>query len=209
MFLRRVLARDWDAIWETLNEENKQRILAKVLEMIVHETELSIKKKIADLISEIASNLIDDSGDMTWGGVLELMDHCLKSEDLTGNYIALLILRGCPIIFGNRLAHFLPTLKVVLEKCMATPDLQIKATAVRAVIAFAVDNDEEKDVVRLMTSLVPNVLQVCNETSDEDDSDGPLGEFAELASSLPKCLNTHMSQVLQVTLAVSNLNGPI
>ncbi|KAF1771391.1 hypothetical protein GCK72_003217 [Caenorhabditis remanei] len=203
VFLRRVLSRDWDAIWENLNDENKQRILAKVLEMIVHETDISIKKKIADLISEIASNLIDDAGDMSWQGVLELMDHCLKSDDLTANYIALLILRGCPIIFGNKLAHFLPSLKVVLEKCMATPDLQIKSTAVRAVIAFAVDNDEEKDVIRLMTALVPNVLQVCNETSDEDDSDGALGEFAELASSLPKCLNSHLSQVLQVTLQLA------
>ncbi|CAI2308084.1 unnamed protein product [Caenorhabditis sp. 36 PRJEB53466] len=203
VFLRRVLSRDWDSIWEKLNEENRQRILTKVLEMIVHESEISIKKKIADLISEIASNLIDDAGDMSWKGVLELMDHCLKSDDLTANYIALLILRGCPIIFGNNLNHFLPQLKVVLEKCMATPDLQIKSTAVRAVIAFAVDNDEEKDVVRLMTSLVPNVLQVCNETSDEDDSDGPLGEFAELASSLPKCLNTHMTEVLHVALSLA------
>lgn len=89
---------------------------------------------------------------------------------------------------------------------MATPDLQIKSTAVRAAIAFAVDNDEEKDVIRLMTALVPNVLQVCTETSDEDDSDGPLGEFAELASSLPKCLNTHMAQVLQVTLSVCSFS---
>ncbi|ULU09556.1 hypothetical protein L5515_000248 [Caenorhabditis briggsae] len=203
VFLRRVLSRDWDAIWDSLNDENKQRILAKVLEMIVHESDISIKKKIADLISEIASNLIDDSGEMSWQGVLELMDHCLKSDDLTANYIALLILRGCPIIFGNRTAHFLPALKTVLEKCMATPDLQIKSTAVRAAVAFAVDNDEEKDVIRLMTALVPNVLQVCNETSDEDDADGALGEFAELASALPKCLNSHMNQVLSVCLALA------
>ncbi|CAL2030081.1 unnamed protein product [Caenorhabditis brenneri] len=203
VFLRRVLSRDWDAIWEKLNAENKQGILSKVLEMIVHETDISIKKKIADLIAEIASNLIDDSGDMSWQGVLELMDHCLKSDDLTGNYIALLILRGCPIVFGSRLDHFLPSLKNVLIKCMATPDLQIKSTAVRAVIAFAVDNDEDKEVIKLMTSLVPNVLQVCTDTSDDDDSDGALGEFAELASSLPKCLNSHMNQVLQVCLALA------
>ncbi|CAI5439864.1 unnamed protein product [Caenorhabditis angaria] len=203
VFLRRVMSRDWDEVWDKLNEENRQRILSKVLEMIIHEQDLSIKKKIADLISEIAGNLINDEGEQSWKGVLELMNHCLAGDDITANYIALLILRGCPIIFGNSLEHFLPILKNVLQKCMSQQvEFQIRSTAVKAAVGFAVDNDEEKDVVKTISTLAPAMLQVCVETPEDEENDGPLGDFAELASAVPKIVTAHLETALKVCLQI-------
>ncbi|CAO4384174.1 unnamed protein product [Caenorhabditis nigoni] len=70
-----------------------------------------------------------------------------------------------------------------------TPSLQAIVLAFRKLFSpvstfvASADNDEEKTVIRVVTDLVPNILQVFNETNDEGDADGALGEFAELASS--------------------------
>ncbi|CAB3408857.1 unnamed protein product [Caenorhabditis bovis] len=205
IFLRRLVNKEGDELWKCFDADFKKGVLDKSLQMIVHESDLSIKKKIADLVSELGSSLIDDSGNQSWKELLEFMDHCFNSDDLGANYLGLLIVRGCPVIFGNNVDHFLPILKKAMLSAMAPQnDFQLRQCAVKAAVGFIVDNDDEKDVVKTFSGLVLDMLKVCVDTPESEDSDGPLGDLAELASSVSKCVTPHILQVIQVCLQIGS-----
>ncbi|CAD6187749.1 unnamed protein product [Caenorhabditis auriculariae] len=207
VYLRRVISRDWDDIWEALNDENKQRSLQKVLELVIQPNDLQIRKRLAEVVAEIASNLIEDeTGKQQWGDLLAFMDHCVSTEnDVPLLYVGLLIITNAPNLFGTALAKYLEKMKVLFSRGLSCSEPEIRALAVRAVVNFSIDNEEEKHLVKEMATLVPAILQVCSSSSSqEDDTEGPFGSLAELAQLLPKILTPHIFDVLSLCIATTN-----
>lgn len=81
-------------------------------------------------------------------------------------------------------------------------DSHVRTAAVRAFVAFLCDNDENDHVVRQLSTLIPDVIKVCQHVlSTEDDDDVPIQCLSDLASSVPKSLTPHLDTISELCLA--------
>ena len=70
--------------------------------------------------------------------------------------------RNVPNIFGCDQDRYMNGIKhMIRSSLLYGADSQVRTAAVRAYVAFICDNDENENVVRALTDLIPDVLKVC------------------------------------------------
>jgi len=66
-----------------------------------------------------------------------------------------------PGIFGDQQAHYLEVIKQMLASSLALPDVHsVNAEAMKAAVAFLVNNEGEPAIVHHMRDLLPHMIQV-------------------------------------------------
>ena len=80
--LRRIISTSVEENWATLNEQIKVTLKAELLSAVQQEEDSGIRRKITDVIAELARFLIDEDGTNRWPEVLTFLFEMTSSQNI-------------------------------------------------------------------------------------------------------------------------------
>uniref|UniRef100_A0A914HGN0 TOG domain-containing protein n=1 Tax=Globodera rostochiensis TaxID=31243 RepID=A0A914HGN0_GLORO len=197
VLLRRLLSLSYEEFFmET--QIQKDQFHTEFIRCMNVETQPVLRKRLTDLLAELARNSIDDkSGKQTWAGVMQFLDMCATSDNAAFREAGMSLIESVPNVFGSDSFKYIAGIKTMFHSSLLYgADSSVRTAAVRAYVAFVCDNEENDAVIRQLSDLVPAVIKVCQHVVDtEDDDDVPLQCLGDLASTIPKILAPHMSEI--------------
>lgn len=78
----------------------------------------NLKRKICEVVAEVARNLIDEDGNNQWPEILHLLFQCANASNVQLQESALRIFASVPGIFGSHQTQYLEIIKAMLLKYM-------------------------------------------------------------------------------------------
>lgn len=73
--------------------------------------------------------------------------------------------RSVPNIFGADQGKYLAGIKQVLETCLTHQSANVRSAAVKAYVAFVVENEEDDKLVKTLAGSIPAVINVSRRNS--------------------------------------------
>ncbi|KAK5971826.1 Importin-5 [Trichostrongylus colubriformis] len=202
VLLRRLLSSKWDQLWQDLGSQQKS-FTDQLINTVMVETDTRLRKKLLAVVAEVARNTVDeDTGKQNWAEVLQFLEHCMASENISENEFVAVLLESVPNIFGSDQDVYVPRIKNVFSALFKGADAEIRSSAFKAFVTFIVENDDDDHLVRDMSPLMSQVVEVCRYTCTHDDGDDtPLQCLSELEAAAPKMVNPHLSNFLEMCIA--------
>uniref|UniRef100_A0A8C5LW63 Importin 5 n=1 Tax=Leptobrachium leishanense TaxID=445787 RepID=A0A8C5LW63_9ANUR len=200
VLLRRLLSSSFEDVYPSLPVEVQNAIKSELLLVIQLEAQSNMRKKICDIVAELARNLIDDDGNNQWPEALKFLFESVSSQDVGLREAALHIFWNFPGIFGNQQQHYLDVIKRMLVQCMQDQNTPvIRTLSARAAAAFVLANEHNVPLLKHFADLLPGILQSVNESCYQND-DSVLKSLVEIADTVPKFLRPHLEATLQLSL---------
>ena len=119
VMLRRLISTSVEENWSGLNDQIKTTLKAELLAAVQQETDNGIRKKITDVIAELARFLIDEEGTNRWPEVLTFLFEMSSSPTVTLREASLNIFTSFPGIFGNQETHYMQVIHQLLSRSLA------------------------------------------------------------------------------------------
>ncbi|CAJ0954809.1 unnamed protein product [Ranitomeya imitator] len=200
VLLRRLLSSSFEEVYPSLPADVQNAIKSELLLVIQLEAQSSMRKKLCDIVAELARNLIDDDGNNQWPEALKFLFDSVNSQDVGLRESALHIFWNFPGIFGNQQQHYLEVIKRMLVQCMQDQNHpEIRTLSSRAAGAFVLANEHNVPLLKHFADLLPGILQSVNESCYQND-DSVLKSLVEIADTVPKYLRPHLEATLQLSL---------
>ncbi|KAG8452039.1 hypothetical protein GDO86_004004 [Hymenochirus boettgeri] len=200
ILLRRLLSSSFEEVYPSLPVDVQSAVKTELLLVIQLEAQSRMKRKICDIVAELARNLIDDDGNNQWPEVLKFLFDSVSSQDDGLREAALHIFWNFPGIFGNQQQHYLEVIKRMLVQCMQEQNHPaIRTHSARAAAAFVLANEHNIPLLKHFSDLLPGILQSVNESCYQND-DTVLKSLVEIADTVPKFLRPHLEATLQLSL---------
>uniref|UniRef100_A0A8C6ISK4 Uncharacterized protein n=1 Tax=Melopsittacus undulatus TaxID=13146 RepID=A0A8C6ISK4_MELUD len=200
VLLRRLLSSAFEEVYPALSPDDQTSIKSGLLLIIQLETQSSMRKKICDIVAELARNLIDEDGNNQWPEVLKFLFDSVSSQNVGLREAALHIFWNFPGVFGNQQQHYLEVIKRMLVQCMQDQEHpSIKTLSARAAAAFVLANEHNLPLLKHFADLLPGILQAVNDSCYQND-DSVLKSLVEIADSVPKYLRPQLEPTLQLSL---------
>ncbi|XP_073520272.1 importin-5 [Phyllobates terribilis] len=200
VLLRRLLSSSFEEVYPSLPADVQNAIKSELLLVIQLEAQSSMRKKICDIVAELARNLIDDDGNNQWPEALKFLFDSVNSQDVGLRESALHIFWNFPGIFGNQQQHYLEVIKRMLVQCMQDQNHpEIRTLSSRAAGAFVLANEHNVPLLKHFADLLPGILQSVNESCYQND-DSVLKSLVDIADTVPKYLRPHLEATLQLSL---------
>ncbi len=114
VMLRRLISTSVEENWSCLNDQIKNTLKAELLTAVQQEADNTIRKKITDVIAELARFLIDEEGANRWPEVLTFLFEMSSSPNVTLREASLNIFTNFPGIFGNQETHYMQVIPQLL-----------------------------------------------------------------------------------------------
>ncbi|GMT32852.1 hypothetical protein PFISCL1PPCAC_24149 [Pristionchus fissidentatus] len=200
VLLRRLLSSSWEEIVPHWGNENLAQFCNELISAAQTEASENVRKKLTDLISEVARNRIDDNtGAQTWGEIAQFIHHCSEADNVSLKQMALSIIEDVPNVLGNDTQSCVGGLKSLFEKCLQDASPAVRSSALKAYVSFIIECDDDDKTVKTLGTLAPIIIKVCEHVvNTEEEDDTPLQCLADLATSLPKVLQPHLSAVISL-----------
>lgn len=197
---RRLLDHSWSEVASVMGPNNLKQYTQQILQSATQEEKATLRKKIADVIAQIASGSIDeDTGVQKCGEILQFIEHCSTSANSDLKEVAMVLIESVPNLFGADQEKYLPGIKHIMESCLTHEKSAVRSAAVKAYVSFLAENDEDDKTVKTLAVLVPIVIQVCEHVvTTEEDDDGPIQCLSDLACTVPKALTPYLEQIFQL-----------
>ena len=90
----------------------------QILLLLQQDESANLKRKICEVVAEVARNLIDDDGNNQWPEILQLLFQCANATNIQLQESALRIFASVPGIFGIQQTQYLEIIKAMLLKYM-------------------------------------------------------------------------------------------
>jgi len=210
VMLRRLISTSVEENWSGLNEQIKTTLKAELLVAVQQETDQSIRKKITDVIAELARFLIDEEGANRWPEVLTFLFEMSSSPNVTLRESSLNIFTNFPGIFGNQETHYLQVIHQLLMRSLVDTNKTISYLAVKAITAFIKNHEKEMNVIMsfkdCLAPILQNIKSSIEDNTDNEDLQKCLIEIAEIA---PKFLKSVLDEVFEVCIHVLVHNDQI
>ncbi|EMP29748.1 Importin-5 [Chelonia mydas] len=210
VLLRRLLSSAFEEVYPALSPDVQTAIKSELLLIIQMETQSSMRKKICDIVAELARNLIDEDGNNQWPEGLKFLFDSVSSQNVGLREAALHIFWNFPGIFGNQQQHYLEVIKRMLVQCMQDQEHPtVRMLSARAAAAFVLANEHNLPLLKHFADLLPGILQAVNDSCYQND-DSVLKSLVEIADTVPKYLRPHLEPTLQLSLKLcgdTNLNN--
>ncbi|TKR81972.1 hypothetical protein L596_015761 [Steinernema carpocapsae] len=203
VYLRRIISSEYEELWQQLGTQESEAFCIKIIESSMHEKQPVLRKRLADVVAEIARNTIDDNtGKQTWNGVIQFLEFCMSVNSVELREFAMQLLENVPNLFGTDQDQFIPGIKQMFQgSLLYAADAGVRTAAVRAFVAFVVDNEDDDKLVHAMSELIPAVIQVCIHVVDTESDDGvTLQSLADLATTVPKTLQSHLNDIFMLCI---------
>ena len=93
VMLRRLLSTEFTEFFKNLNDEQKAQFKAQVLTLLHNEPNNQMRRKLVDLVAEVARNLMDDDGNNMWPEFLKFLFELASSPQVQHKETSLLLFR--------------------------------------------------------------------------------------------------------------------
>lgn len=87
----------------------------QILLAVQNEQSPSIRRRICEVVAEVARNLIDDEGNNQWPEFLQFLFQCANSPSSALKESALRMFTCVPGVFGNQQPNYLDMIKQMLQ----------------------------------------------------------------------------------------------
>lgn len=165
----------------------------------------NLRRKICEVVAEVARNLIDDDGNNQWPDFLQFLFQCANSPSAQLQESALRIFASVPSIFGNQETQYLDLIKQMLAKSLEpSTDVEVRFQAVRAVVAFILHHDKEKEAVvfKHFADLLPRMIVITAESIEAQDDQSLLKLLIDMAETCPKFLRPQLEVIFEMCMKV-------
>lgn len=186
-----------------LAPEQQAKLKEQVIYLIQLETTANLKRKICEVVAEVARSLIDDDGNNNWPEILQLLFHCANAQNPAMQESALRILASVPGIFGNHQNSVLQIIKDMMFKYLdASSTADVRFQAVRAFVAFILHNEKEVEVQKFFSDLLQPVVIITAESIQEQDDETLIKLLIDMAETVPKFLRPQLESIFEVCIGV-------
>lgn len=200
VLLRRLISNSYEEFFKE-TQIQKDHFHSEFLRCISTEMQPILRKRLTDLLAELARNTIDDqTGKQTWTGVMQFLEICATSEDATFRETGMSLIENVPNIFGSDSPKYMAGIKQMFQSSLLYgANSSVRTSAVRAYVAFVCDNEDNEAIIRSLSDLVPAVIKVCQHVVEtEDDDDVPLQCLGDLAATIPKILIPYFKEIFDL-----------
>lgn len=167
----------------------------------------NLKRKICEVVSEVARNLIDDDGNNSWPEILQLLFECASAANVQLQESALRIFASVPGIFGNQQNRYLDIIKQMLLKYLdKSSDPEVRFQAVRAVVAFILLHDKEVEIQKHFSDLLPLVIVITADSIEKQDDQTLIKLLIDMAENVPKFLRPQLEAIFEMCMKVFSSN---
>lgn len=202
VLLRRLFANEFQDFYPKLPAEAQTQLKEQIILVVQQEQSDSMRRKICEIIAEVARNLIDDDGNNQWPEVLQFLFQCANAPNPQLKEAALRIFTAVPGIFGNQQTNYLDLIKQMLQQSLHSQNYEVRFQAVRAVGSFILLHEKETPILKHFSDLLPSMIQVTVENLEKQDDDSLLKVLIELAESTPKYLRPQLQQIFELCMKV-------
>ncbi|XP_058063028.1 importin-5 [Anopheles bellator] len=203
VLLRRLVSAEFQEFYEPLPPEAKDQLKQQILLTLQQNEVGSMRRKICEMVAEVARCMIDAEGNNEWPEFLQFLFHCASAPSVQLQESALRIFASVPGIFGNQQAQHLPLIKQMLCKYLdPSSDQEVRFQAVRAYGAFILLHDKEEDVKRQFADLLPRVIHITAESVEQDDPQNLMQLLIDMAEGVPKFFRPQLEQIFELCLKI-------
>jgi len=188
-----------------LPAESQNQLLQQILLAVQQEVTPQLRRKICEVVAEVARNLIDEDCNNQWPDILQFLFQCANSPTPQLQESALRIFSSVPSIFGNQEAQYIDLIKQMLAKSMdAGSDPEVRVQAVRAVGAFILYHDKENETAihKHFADMLPRMIHITGETIEAQDDQSLLKLLIEMTENCPKFLRPQLEFIFEVCMKV-------
>lgn len=174
-----------------------------MLLLLQHETSPHLKRKICEVVAEVARNLIDDDGTQRWPEVLQLLFQCANASNVDLQESALRIFASVPGIFGNHQNNYLQIIKEMLMNYLdPASNPEVRFQAARALVAFILLHDKEVELQKYFADLLPHLITITAESIKQEEDQTLIKLLIDMAETVPKFLRPQIEAIFEVCINV-------
>ncbi|XP_071839523.1 importin-5-like [Apostichopus japonicus] len=204
VLFRRQIFSSFEKFWPELPNNVQERWKGELLSAVQKEQIALVRRRMCDVVAELARNLIDDYGTQGWPEVLQFLFTCGSSNEIAHKESALYLINYFPGIFGNRQSHYLEVIRQMLMQSLAAANtVPIRMMAARAAVSFLISQEDATVTQRMGGDFLPGILQAIVECAKLQDDDSLLKSFIELEENCPKMLRPRLEDVLSLALEIA------
>uniref|UniRef100_A0A1A9WGS4 TOG domain-containing protein n=1 Tax=Glossina brevipalpis TaxID=37001 RepID=A0A1A9WGS4_9MUSC len=205
VLLRRLFTSEFLEFYKELPQESQAQLLQQILLAVQQDVTPGLRRKICEVVSEAARNFMDEYGNNQWPEILQFLFQCANSPSPQLQESALRIFASVPNIFGNQEAQYLDLIKQMLAKSMdPSADPEVRLQAVRAIGAFILRHDKEKESViyKHFADLLPRMIMITAETIEQQDDQSLLKLLIDMTETCPKFLRSQLEVIFEICMKV-------
>ncbi|VDM53893.1 unnamed protein product [Angiostrongylus costaricensis] len=201
ILLRRLLSNCWTKLWEDLGA-NQKSFTDQLINMVMTEPDGRLRRKLLAVVSEAARYTVDDeTGKQKWVELIQFLEHCMSSDNVTEIEYIVILLESVPNIFGVDQDHYIPRIKESFSTLLKNERPEIRSSAFKAYVTFVIENEDDNHLVREMSSLMPLIVEVCRYACTHNHGDdSPLQCLCDLETAMPKLVNPYLSSFLEMCI---------
>lgn len=203
---RRLLS-NMDDLLTTVPNDVQETCKTKLLEILHHEPDENMRKKICDCVAELAKRYLDEESNNQWPDVLKFLYECCNSSEDKLKECALHIFIAFPGIFGGQQDTYLQVIKEMLVSCIVPgiPD-KVRLLAARASCMFIIECVEDTKF-SFFADIYPGILEMIRISVGLAEDDSLLKSFVEVVELAPKLVRPQLADTMNLMLQiVSNVN---
>ncbi|KAF2351074.1 Armadillo-type fold [Trinorchestia longiramus] len=203
VLLRRFLYCNFDEVFPKLPMDTQRNIRGQLLTNVLQESSPQLRRKICDVIGELARALLDEEGNNLWPEFLQFLFKSASSAELHHKEVALTLFSLVPGTFGNKQAQYLGIIRSMLLSSLGdVENHSVQALAVKATVSFLLLHDSEVAIHEDFTELLAPMLNIITDSIKLGEDDALLKCLVDIAESCPKYLRTQLEPILLLTVKV-------
>ncbi|XP_040566990.1 importin-5 [Lepeophtheirus salmonis] len=195
VLLRQLFSADFEKLFTALGAD-QEHFKNECLEALHREPDKTVRKKMGDMVAEVAINLIDVDGNNRWPQFLKFLFDSTNSPNAEIKEIAFHLFSSVPSVFGNQEAEHFDTIKQMLMSGLMDPNhIEVRTSAARASIKFLLTKIEDPPAQKRCQDMLTPILTVTMETITKGVDDTVFKALVELAEGIPKYLRAQLDQL--------------
>ncbi|KAL1491195.1 hypothetical protein ABEB36_011831 [Hypothenemus hampei] len=203
VLLRRVFSNDFIEFYPKLTPEQQAHLKEKVLLAVQQVQTEHLRRKVCEVVAEVARSLIDDEGNNQWPEFLQFLFQCANDPNPVLREAALTMFTSVPTVFGNQQNNYLDLIKqMLMQSLQPTQTYEVRFQAVRAIGAFILINDKETQILKHFTDILGSMLSVIAESVQHQEDDSLLKVLIDLAENTPKFLRPQLLNIYEMCMKV-------
>ncbi|KAL6068524.1 Importin-5 [Balamuthia mandrillaris] len=198
--------------WHKLSATTRQATMNELLAAVQQEELPSVRKKLADAISELALFLSAYCSEESipiqqqWSQLLPTLFQLSRSENDNHRKSALDMFSKLCLYLGDSLRTNFDVLKEVLASGLKDHSLQVRLSALGASVSFVqlLDSPQERDEFKDFIPLMFEIVSAGLNAQKEKETLEALQILVELAEVEPTFLRPHLATVINAMLTIAN-----
>lgn len=149
-------------ISEQLTPENQTQLKNELLTAVQSESQGMMRRKVCEVVSELARQLLDDDGNNQWPEFLRFLFESASNGTPELKESALQMFGSVPGIFGNQQSQYLNVIKQMLQQCMTDwANYSVRFQAVKALSSFILLHDDDLPIQKQFQVFAFLLMFVC------------------------------------------------